>query len=454
MQAHPTGVIKWLKTSTPRTNITNFTKYGAQFEGAYFEISNKMCDCWSRGGELTLYRPRYKSHRLASPINECRYNEKLVLHELRLAKRESKAGLARITGLTAAAAGGLISSLEEKGLVTKVGKVQGDMGQPATMYSLNDTGAYGLGVSINRGHIETALISFGGRLIASRKRMQVLSTPNATLDLVLEDIDSLIDSTGSDVLDRLAGIGVAIPYNVSAWGQQNIDWSDWDNFNLAAELAKHTGIPAESQNDGNAAAIAELIYGVGMQSSDFVYLFLGSPMVQSVGGGVIVNGNCYSGKTGNAGDLGLIPVPAKEQYYRGDGGRLTHITLSDVCSMNTLLRLLQFDGADIKTRADFDQALKKNKGRVMSWVDDAVSAFISALYSIQAILDMPTFVIDCESDDKELLHLMMDHLNKQLELRPNQSTLMPAIREGSFGSEASAIGAATLPFDSSFYPKN
>lgn len=94
-----------------------------------------------------------------NPIQSCRYNERLVLHLLRISPHASKATLARVSGLTAAAIGGIISSLIQKGLVMKTGKRQGDLGQPATLLKLCPEGAFGIGVSINRGSIETILIN-------------------------------------------------------------------------------------------------------------------------------------------------------------------------------------------------------------------------------------------------------------------------------------------------------
>ena len=39
---------------------------------------------------------------------------------------------------------------------------------------------------------------------------------------------------------------------------------------------------------------------------DFLYFFIGS----FVGGGIVLNGSLYPGRTGNAGALGSLPVPA------------------------------------------------------------------------------------------------------------------------------------------------
>ncbi len=394
-------------------------------------------------------------NRVASnPIVNCRFNEKYILHLLRLKQRESKANLARETGLTAAAVGGIISSLQEKGLVEKVGKVQGDMGQPATLFSLAREGAYGLGVSINRGHIETVLINFVGEVVVTKKHTMILPTPDIALDLIHKDLSSLLESLPSSVMERIAGIGIAQPYNIGSWKQEShTDWHQWDDFDLALELEKLTGLPTVTQNDANAAAIAELIYGVGVKSEDFIYLFFGSPLVQSLGGGLVLDGDCRNGASWNAGDIGLLPV--EPGAITTSHSKLGHSTtfLTNRCSLHSLVVYLRSEGATIESQAELSTAMEAMPQAVTAWVEDCVSALEIAVYAFQSIVDVPEFILDCEDDDLALVTRIIERLKQKLEDTPLRGLTMPKIRKGSFGSDASAIGAATLPLDSTYSPK-
>ncbi len=389
----------------------------------------------------------------ANPINHCRYNEKYLLHLLRLKQRGSKASLARQTGLTAAAVGGIIKSLQEKGLVETVGKVQGDMGQPATLFSLSKGGAYGLGVSINRGHIETVLVNFVGDVVASSKHEIILPSPQEALALVLKDIDALVSSVASNISSRIAGIGVAQPYNIGSWKQDNADWSAWDSFNLAAMLSSGTGIAAYSQNDVNAAAIAEMIYGANTGHDDFVYAFFGGSQVQSFGGGLILNGECHNGASNNAGDIGLIPVPLGVIPTSGskDGHATTFLT--NRCSLHSLVRYLRSEGAAIQNAEEFHLAINQYPKATTVWINDCVNALESAVYAIQAIVDIPELVIDCEDSDLPIVKRIIQQLGIKIAGFHHRGLIMPSVRKGTFGSAAAAIGAATLPLDSSFSPK-
>lgn len=386
-------------------------------------------------------------------INTCRYNEKYLLHLLRLKQRESKANLARETGMTAAAVGGIIKSLQEKGLVETVGKVQGDMGQPATLFSLSKDGAYGIGVSINRGHIETVLINFVGDVVVSHKHQLILPSPTKVQSIVLKNIDEMMSSFTESIRGRIAGIGVARPYNIGSWGEENSDWAEWDNFDLAAALSDQTGLPSVNQNDVNSAAIAEMIYGEANEFNDFIYVFFGSPQVQSFGGGLMLDGECRNGASGNAGDLGLIPVPPGNIPTSASqkGNQTTFLT--NRCSLRSLVRYLRSEGLDVASTESFHKTVAVEPERVERWISDCVSGLEHAIYAIQAVVDVPELIIDCEDGDLALVSRIIDSLRATLASSEHSGLTMPAIRKGRFGSDASAIGAATLPLDSSFSPK-
>ena len=72
-------------------------------------------------------------------------------------------------------------------------------------------------------------------------------------------------------------------------------------------VTRTTWIPLASWNgDATAACGAELILGNPGHYQDFLYFFLGS----FIGGGIVLDGSLYPGRTGNAGALGSMPVAA------------------------------------------------------------------------------------------------------------------------------------------------
>jgi predicted NBD/HSP70 family sugar kinase len=381
-----------------------------------------------------------------------RYNERLLLQVLRRSGEASKAELARRAHLTSTAVGSIIQSLEESELIVYTGRrTEGQRGQPATLIDLNPKGAFGIGVRLDRDTIETALLDFGGSILARRVHDRILPSPDETLKLVLADIDEVLKAITPEERERLAGIGVAQPFNLGAWLKElNLskpDFRAWDEVDFAFELGEATGLPVFSENDGNAAAIAELFYGCGREFDDFIYLFLG-PVI---GCGIALNGDCLRGVTGNAGDVAVMPVPPSRLASARQPGGKWDLLLSRV-SLNALARHLRHAGAIADSHADLERHIRAHHPAVEEWVEDCIDALTPALRSALCILDVPVVVFDADVDGG-LIDLLQRRLARALAETAPEARDVPDLVRGSFGSDAGAIGAASLPMFFSFSPR-
>jgi glucokinase len=73
---------------------------------------------------------------------------------------------------------------------------------------------------------------------------------------------------------------------------------------VARLLAEATGAPAVADNDVNALALGEWLWGAGRGAKSFVLLAIGT----GVGGGIILDGRLHRGAGGFGGELGHVPV--------------------------------------------------------------------------------------------------------------------------------------------------
>jgi len=69
-------------------------------------------------------------------------------------------------------------------------------------------------------------------------------------------------------------------------------------------LAAALGAVVRVENDANAAALAEARWGAGRGYADFAYL----TMSTGVGAGLVLGGELFAGRGGNAGEIGHLPV--------------------------------------------------------------------------------------------------------------------------------------------------
>jgi len=82
----------------------------------------------------------------------------------------------------------------------------------------------------------------------------------------------------------------------------------WRNFPLAEEIKKSRGLPTLLDNDGNAAALAEALWGAGKGYASVFYVTIGT----GIGTGLVLDGQIYHGRTGAAAEGGHLTID-----YRG-----------------------------------------------------------------------------------------------------------------------------------------
>lgn len=383
------------------------------------------------------------------------YNERIVLQALRRFGEASKADLARAAGLTNNAIGAIIAYLAAAGLVVELGKKrEGQRGQPATMLALAPEGAYSIGVRIDRVGCETVCVDFGGHILASRSHDTLLPPPKEMLAAVASDIKSIELEIGPERWERLAGIGLAQPYHLGSWLRElelpSNSFRLWDDFNFSTALEAETGIPVFLENDGNAAAIAELFYGHGRALSDFVYIFIGG----AVGGGIVLDGDCLRGSRGNAGDFAMMPVPASSLPSVPKPERAFDVLLTRT-SLAGLKRHLRWHGHIVETLAEIGDLFRREPRPAAfdEWIDDAVAAFVPAILATTAALDLDHVVLEGDLDCG-LVETIVERLASVLAAATPESVPVPKVIEGSFRARAGALGAATLPLFFNFSPRS
>lgn len=212
-------------------------------------------------------------------------------------------------------------------------------------------------------------------------------------------------------------------------------------------LARAVNQPVFKENDGNAAAIAELFFGIGREENDFLYIFIGA----ALGAGAVIGGESLRGPTGNAADLGLMPVPPSRLASAPVSDRRWDILLSRA-SLNALARHLRHHGIAVRGHADLEACVKSGRPEVREWIDDCIDALVPSTRASLAVLDLPVVVIDCDIDSG-LIDELMKRLDQGLRAIAPEARQTPRILRGSFRADAGAIGAASLPMFFNFSPR-
>ena len=214
---------------------------------------------------------------------------------------------------------------------------------------------------------------------------------------------------------------------------------------LVTGMAADTGLQVFRENDGTAAAVAELFHGHGRELND-VYVFISTP----IGGGVILGGDYSRGLAGNAGDLGLMPVPPSTLATVPKPNRTFDILLTRA-SISSLIRHLRGSGVAIERRHDLDAAIEGHPKLVSEWLEDCSAALVAPLLSAACLLDVELVVLDGDLPRLVITELVAK-MGALLRDEAPESRAVPTLRPGPIGREAAALGGAILSLNLTFSP--
>lgn len=362
------------------------------------------------------------------------HNERLVLSLIRRSGPTSKAEIARLTGLSAQTVSVIMRALEADGLLRKGARVRGRVGQPSVPISLNPEGAFFLGLKLGRRSVELILTDFQGQVTRHSSEVYDHPSPAAVMEFATLALQNTLASLSADQLARVAGLGVALPFGMWEWEVASGDLSAWRDFDIAAALAEVVKMPIYLCNDTSAACGAELVFGAQDKPRDFLYFYIG----YFVGGGLVLDSKLYTGRSGNAGALGSMPLA-------GAAGP----QLVDVASLATLEAMLDDAGETRRGSWSDPAAWSFFENIFEQWLDGAAEALGQAIRAAACLIDFDTVMID-GSLPATVRAAIVARCRRYLATQPLPGVTLPELREGTVGSDARALGAASLPLSDRF----
>lgn len=363
------------------------------------------------------------------------YNERLVLSLVRRQGALAKSDIARITGLSAQTVSVIMRALEADGLLLRGAPVRGRIGQPSVPMSLNPEGAFFLGLKIGRRSVDLILTDFLGRIAASRRQTYRYPTHDAAVAFVAEALPAIIAELPAPLRPRIAGLGIAMPFQMWMWAQYvgapQAEMDAWRDRDIQAEVAAFSPVPVYVQNDATAACGAELVFGTGPRPKDFLYFFI----AYFVGGGLVLNDQLFTGRTGNAGALGSLPVP-------GPDGRMRQ--LISVASMASLERYLAEAGRPADALWDTPPDWRMPEPILARWIAEVGSGLAQATLAATAVLDVEATLIDGWMPP-EIRARIAEATRTALARLDFAGIERPEVRAGTVGAQARSLGAASIP---------
>ncbi|MGQ0565885.1 MAG: ROK family transcriptional regulator [Gemmobacter sp.] len=363
------------------------------------------------------------------------HNERLVLSLVRQHGALAKSDIARITGLSAQTVSVIMRALESDGLLGRGIPVRGRIGQPSVPMHLIAEGAYFLGLKIGRRSADLTLIDFTGRARATSRRIYRYPTPDAVLAFLAEALPAVSATLPQGHQGRIGGIGIAMPFQLWSWTDHlnapQAEMDAWRDRDIQAEVAALSGLPAFVQNDATAACGAELVFGTGERPRDFLYFYFG----YFIGGGLVLNGRLFTGRTGNAAGVGPMPVPGRDGSMR---------RLLTVASLSTLAAAMRAAGKNPDPLWDEPDRWQVDARVLSDWIGRAADGLASAIMSATALLELDAVLIDGWMP-ADVRRRMTEATQAAFGGLDHSGIAPPAIREGTIGPQARTLGAAAVP---------
>ncbi|ANI38288.1 ROK family protein [Mycolicibacterium vaccae] len=159
-----------------------------------------------------------------------------------------------------------------------------------------------LALDIGGTKIAAGLVDPDGAVVHHAQR----PTPDRDAETVWEAVAALLAEVREAAPGRVSavGIGSAGPIDVPAGTVSPINIGAWTGFPIVRRVADLTGLPVTLGGDGLCMALGEWWCGAG-RDADFL---LGMVVSTGIGGGLVLDGAPYHGRSGNAGHVGHVVV--------------------------------------------------------------------------------------------------------------------------------------------------
>lgn len=367
-------------------------------------------------------------------------NARVVLSIIRRYGAMPSAEIARRSGLSAQTVSNITRALESDGLLLRRAAIKGKVGKPSVPVALNARGVHALGLNIGRRSAELVLVDFLGTQIET-----VTTTyPYPTIEGVFAFLQNGIGEIFSKHPGKRAsvtGIGIARPDRLWDWLEVVHAPEDamrkWKDIDIGAAVFAQTGFEAVVENDATSACVAEHLLGRRDEASDFAYIFMGA----FIGGGLVLNGKVFSGRTGKAAPLGPMPVAD------GQGGTTE---LLNIASLHVLESMLRAGGVDPMRLRQNPEDWGFAEPHLTAWIEQTSQSLAIAAATIVSVVEVEAILID-GAMPRDACTRLTEATARALDALDLTMIERPAVEQARVGKNARSLGAALLPIHARFF---
>lgn len=332
-------------------------------------------------------------------------NSRLIFNTLVDYQPISRAGIKKITKLSATTVSTLVEELIANGLVEERGLTDTtDVGRKGILLAVRNQGAYFLGVAISRSHVRCDLYDLSFNLVKSI-RPKFYSSEEMVAILL-----NFIKETEKETSGRLYGVSIGVPAMVDDEAQKVISSTVLDIFppDDMVDRVKKLVPDASVFMYNNSGFIA---YSAKEAHKDVATLF-SVDIGEGVGAGLVIDGELFTGRNGFAGEFGHISVDYNGKPCRcGSRG-----CIEGLVNVPTILEQIEkVSGRQGLTTAQDAVAVLDGGNRAAKTVLDDVAKILA--YGLNGVINLfdPELIVisgEIKAFGDYLLKPLREHLSK------------------------------------------
>ena len=198
----------------------------------------------------------------------------------------------------------LVGELVDDGLLVEIGKLGTNGGRRPSIFGLNPSAGYFVGVDIRRKFIDFAVTDFKGSLICYHDKVEFLVQNSE------ESFRELCKMIKKELLETGINPDKVLAYGFNLTGRVNnetgycFSYFIGEDKPIASVLEAELGKPVYVDNDSRAMTYGEYICGTANGVRNMLYL----NVAWGLGMGMIVDGRLSYGKSGFSGEIGHFPL--------------------------------------------------------------------------------------------------------------------------------------------------
>lgn len=194
----------------------------------------------------------------------------------------------------------LVGELIEDGFVKEVGKVDTNGGRRPSVYGLNPSAGYFVGVDIRRKYFNYAVTDFKGTLIDFHEKVDfAVQNSEESFRELCRCLKPLLEESGVDS-EKVLAYGFNLTGRVNNETGYCFTYFLGEDKPIASVLEDEMGKPVFVDNDSRAMTYGEYICGVANDEKNMLFINIS----WGLGMGMIMDGKLSYGKSGFSGEVG------------------------------------------------------------------------------------------------------------------------------------------------------